>query len=104
MHPDHRLSRRRLLRHLLLGAPLAALFTRAARAAEAPLVAPDSPEAKALAYVSDARSSKEAAAGNHCGDCALYQGPSGSTRGPCQIFAGKDVQSAGWCRSWAPQM
>jgi High potential iron-sulfur protein len=101
------LTRRRLLRQLLLGAslaPVALAALRTARADGAPLVAVDSPEAKALAYVEDAKLAKEAKPGNHCGDCALYQGPGGSAQGPCQAFPGKAVKSAGWCRSWAPQM
>jgi hypothetical protein len=99
-----RLSRRRLLQQLLVGVPLVGVIAGAARAAEAPLVKVDSPEAKALGYVEDAKASKEAPGGNHCADCALFQGASGAAQGPCQIFPGKDVKAAGWCRSWAPQM
>jgi hypothetical protein len=80
------------------------MIAGAAAAAAAPLVKVDAPEAKALGYVEDAKASKEAQGGNHCGDCALFQGASGSAQGPCQIFPGKDVKAAGWCRSWAPQM
>jgi High potential iron-sulfur protein len=104
MHRAHAMSRRRLLQQLLVGVPLAAVIARAAHAADEPLVGVDAPEAKALGYVENAKASKEAPAGNHCGDCALYQGASGSAQGPCQIFAGKQVKAAGWCRSWSPQM
>ncbi len=103
MHRTGPLSRRHLLQQLLVGVPLAAALT-AASAAETPLLAPDSPEAKQLGYVEDARSAKDAGPGNHCGDCALYQGSADSAQGPCQLFAGKQVKAAGWCRSWAPQM
>lgn len=99
-----RMSRRRLLQQLLVGAPLAGVIAGAARADGGPLVAADSPEAKALGYVEDARTSKDSPGGNHCGDCALFQGASGSAQGPCQLFPGKQVKATGWCRSWAPQM
>lgn len=107
MPAKNSLTRRRLLRQLLLSvslAPVALVSVRGAHADGMPLVAVDSPEAKALAYVEDAKLAKEAKPGNHCGDCALYQGPGGSAQGPCQAFPGKAVKSAGWCRSWAPQM
>ena len=83
---------------------LAGVIAAAARADAAPLVKVDSPEAKALGYVEDAKASKDAPGGNHCGDCALFQGASSAAQGPCQIFPGKQVKAAGWCRSWAPQM
>ena len=104
MHQNGPLSRRHLLQQLLVGVPLAAAVTAAAVAAEAPLLAADSPEAKQLGYVEDAKAAREAGPGNHCGDCALYQGSASSAQGPCQLFAGKQVKAAGWCRSWAPQM
>lgn len=98
------ISRRRLLRQLLVGVPLAAALAAAVRAASDPLVAADSSEAKGLGYVEDAKASKEATGGNQCSNCALYQGASSATQGPCQLFPGKQVKAAGWCRSWAPQM
>ena len=104
MYRADRVSRRRLLQQLLVAVPLTGVIARAARADGEPLVAADSPEAKALGYVEDAKASKEALGGNHCGDCALFQGASGAAQGPCQIFPGKQVKAAGWCRSWAPQM
>jgi hypothetical protein len=104
MHRAPAMSRRRLLQQLLVGVPLAAAVARTALADGDPLVAVNSPEAKALGYVEDAKASKEAPGGNHCGDCALYQGASGKPQGPCQLFPGKQVKAAGWCKSWAPQM
>ena len=56
-----------------------------------------------MQYTEDAKSAK-GAQGNSCANCALYQGASGTTQGPCQLFPGKDVKAAGWCSSWAPQM
>jgi hypothetical protein len=102
-------ARRRLLKRLALGvslAPAAADLWRAALAASPapPLISVDSPEAKAVHYVEDASDAQGATPGNRCGNCGLYQGVSGATQGPCQLFPGKDVKQAGWCRSWAPQM
>ncbi len=101
------LSRRTLLQRLALGAslaPVAAAGLRCARAASAPLLSASSPEAKAVKYVEDAKAAQGATAGNNCANCALYQGPYGSTQGPCQLFPGKEVKAAGWCSSWAAQM
>jgi hypothetical protein len=84
---------------------LAAVRPRAiAAAAPAPLLDPGSAEAKAVKYVEDASKASGATAGSRCANCGLYQGPDGSTEGPCQLFAGKAVKAAGWCSSWAPQM
>jgi hypothetical protein len=101
------LSRRRLLRRLALGAsvaPLAAGALRATFAAAAPLLSIEAPEAKAVKYVENAKDAQGATPGSSCANCGLYQGPDGSTQGPCQLFPGKEVKAAGWCSSWAPQM
>jgi len=106
MSEEVSLSRRRLLRRLALGAsvaPLAAGALRTTRAAS-PLLSVDAPEAKAVKYVENARDAPGATAGNNCANCGLYQGPNGSSQGPCQLFPGKEVKAAGWCSSWAPQM
>jgi hypothetical protein len=100
-------SRRLLLQRLALGAsliPLTAGGIRRALAAPAPLLSVDAPEAKAVKYVEDAGKAQGATPGSSCANCGLYQGPNGSTQGPCQLFPGKDVKAAGWCSSWAPQM
>lgn len=95
-------SRRSLLQRLVLLAPaVPVLLTRAARAAA--LLSGQDPQAQALRYTEDARS-EPAAKDNRCANCALYQGPEGSTQGPCQLFAGREVKAAGWCSAWAPQM
>jgi hypothetical protein len=102
--PEH-LSRRQLMQRLALSltaAPLAVTLTAAAD--EPALLAVTAPEAKAVKYVEDAATAKDAQPGNNCGNCALYQGNYGSAQGPCQLFPGKAVKAAGWCSSWAPQM
>ena len=99
--------RRRLTASLLMGAivaPLSLLRSRPARAADRPLLDPSSPAARKVKYVPDASQAKAAAKGNSCANCGLYQGPSGSKQGACQLFTGKDVLAGGWCTSWEPQM
>lgn len=106
MPKETSLSRRRLLKRLALGvslAPIAAGGLKSARAADAPLLSVNAPEAKAVHYVEDAKAAKESA-GNTCATCGLYQGANGSAQGPCQLFPGKTVKAAGWCSSWAAQM
>ena len=108
MSEEISLSRRQLLQRLALGASVAAPLTvgawRRSYAAPAPLLSVDAPEAKAVKYVENVRDAHGAVPGNNCGNCALYQGPDGSTQGPCQLFPGKEVKAAGWCSSWAAQM
>jgi hypothetical protein len=107
MSEELSVSRRRLLQRLVLGvslAPLAAGALRESRAAAAPLLSVDAPEAKAVKYVEDAKDARGASPGSNCANCGLYQGPNGSTQGPCQLFPGKEVKATGWCSSWAPQM
>lgn len=64
------------------------------------------PQATALGYVDDAtRVDKKKypahAAGQVCGNCALYQGKPGEASGPCPLFGGKLVSAKGWCSAWA---
>ena len=94
------LSRRRLLQSLALGIAIAPLASPALLAADAPLVTPDDPTAKALNYVADASKASAAKPGSKCANCAIYQGAAGSAQGPCPVFGGKSVKAAGWCSSW----
>ncbi|MEP7139978.1 MAG: high-potential iron-sulfur protein [Caldimonas sp.] len=64
------------------------------------------PQAVALGYVSDASKADvkkypKYAAGQVCGNCALYQGKAGEAAGNCPLFAGKQVSAKGWCSAWA---
>jgi High potential iron-sulfur protein len=97
------MSRRTLLKSLVLAAAAGSLASVELGAAEAPLIAEDDPEAKAVKYVEDATQAREAG-GNRCDTCSLYQGRDGAAVGGCQLFKGKQVKAAGWCASWAPQM
>ena len=63
-------------------------------------------QASALGYVSDATKADakkfpKYAAGQNCGNCALYQGKAGDAAGNCPLFAGKQVSAKGWCSAWA---
>ncbi|MFT5218273.1 MAG: hypothetical protein ACI9LO_002177 [Planctomycetota bacterium] len=52
-------------------------------------------QAKALQY-----SHQSALADQFCGNCKLYTGDAASDWGPCAIFPGQKVASAGWCKAW----
>jgi nitrous oxide reductase len=100
-------SRRRFLK-AAAGTAAAAVaigtLPRFARAADLPHVAESDPTAKALGYVEDAGSSKDAKRmpGDTCANCQFYSGgPSGY--GPCQLFPGKSVNAKGWCVSHSPK-
>lgn len=70
------------------------------------MVAETDPQATALSYKADATKidkSKQSkyAAGQVCGNCALFQGAAGAAAGGCPLFAGKQVSSKGWCSAYA---
>jgi len=100
-HPD-KLSRRAMLCRVAVGLSLGSGLLRDARAAgpKLPLLKESDPEAKAVHYVENAGSSKEAASGANCANCSLYSSTSDSD-GSCTLFKGKLVKAAGWCNSWS---
>ncbi|MEY2893150.1 MAG: hypothetical protein RJA98_3058 [Pseudomonadota bacterium] len=64
------------------------------------------PQAVALGYVADATKADKKkfpkyAAGQACGNCALFQGKATDATGVCPLFAGKPVASKGWCSAYA---
>jgi len=82
----HHLSRRSLL--------LLALLSGGA-SANAPKVDEKDSMAKALGYVSKAKSA------DTCSTCSWYQGkPNDAAGGACSFFPGKNVDAQGWCRMW----
>ena len=87
--------------------PVAGAALIAARGAQAQAaVAANDPQAAALGYVADATKAdktkyKTYAAGQHCGNCQLYQGKAGDATGPCPLYAGKVVAANGWCSAYA---
>ena len=103
---EQNLSRRTVLQGAFLSLaaiPVVVASTQANAGTALPLVDPaKDPTAKALGYVADAKSTKDAAhkAGSICGNCALFQGKATDKQGPCSIFGGKNVLAAGWCKSW----
>jgi hypothetical protein len=63
------------------------------------------PQAAGLGYKADATKVDKAkapkyAAGQNCGNCALYQGGSAASGG-CPLFAGKQVAAKGWCTAYS---
>lgn len=63
-------------------------------------------QASALGYVADATKADakkfpKFAAGQVCGNCALFQGKAQDAWGGCPLFAGKQVAAKGWCSAWA---
>lgn len=62
--------------------------------------------AKALGYVADATKVDAKAnpmfkAGSNCSNCVQLQGKAGDAFRPCNLFPGKLVASAGWCKVYA---
>ncbi len=96
-------SRRSFLMTVSAGAAGLATVTQAQ--AQAKLDEKD-PQAVALGYVADATKTDtkkfpKYAAGQICGNCALYQGKPTDAYAGCPLFAGKQVSVKGWCSAWA---
>jgi hypothetical protein len=93
------ITRRALMKGgLVAGAlvPVAGLFINtAAYGGDSPALDPSEPTAKALNYVT-----KSAKADQNCANCSQFKGKAGDAMGPCAIFPGKSVASAGWCSGW----
>jgi hypothetical protein len=69
-------------------------------------VSESDPQAVGLGYKEDAAKVDKAkfpkfAAGQHCGNCALFQGKAADAVGACAIFPGKTVANKGWCSAYA---
>lgn len=90
----------------LLGATaLAFPLTSAAVAQALPHLTDQDPQAQALHYTDnvsqlDASRNPTHIAGTKCANCKLYQGGSGDTFGPCQLYPGKAVSANGWCMGY----
>lgn len=88
---------------IALAASGASLATQARAQA---LVDEKDAQAVGLGYVADAKRADakkypKFADGQHCANCALYQGKAGDKAGGCPLFAGKQVAANGWCNAWA---
>lgn len=88
--------------------------TPAAAAGTLALASPKDPQAMALNYVEKHSDIKNKALqvdksgvkwlDQKCNNCSFYGKEStisGKAAGPCPLFPGKAVVSAGWCSSWA---
>ena len=91
----HNSSRRTLLKAgvALSLAPVAALTST--RVFASGQLDPENPQAVALEYVH-----ASAVSGQSCANCKLYTGDASAEWGPCAIFPGQNVASAGWCKAW----
>jgi hypothetical protein len=102
---DQKFPRRALLKGALLGVaavPVASLLSRSALAAGGK-VDPNEPQAKSLGYVEDAtkvdpKANPNYKAGQICGNCLQAQVKAGAEYVPCNIFAGREVHTKGWCK------
>lgn len=97
-------SRRRFIQIVPVAG--AALLGAGAASAQGALVSEKDPQAVALGYVADATKAdkakyKQYAAGQHCANCALYQGKATDADGGCPLFGTKKVRGKGWCSAWA---
>ena len=100
-------QRRELLKGALwsvVAIPVASLYTRKANAA-GPALSEQDPQAKALGYVVDAnkvdvKSNATYKAGQTCANCLQLTGNAGEAQRPCNLFPGKTVAAAGWCKAW----
>ncbi len=87
-------------------APAPAPAEAPAAASNLPMADPKDAASVALGYVAEGSQTDVAkypkyAAGQACGNCALFGGKSGDAAGPCPLFAGKQVNAKGWCSAYA---
>jgi hypothetical protein len=104
---DSSFHRRQLLKSALAGfiALPASGLLREAEAAELPHLDEKDPLAVAVAYVPnaskvDAAKNPQYKPGTKCSNCIQLQGKEGDPWRPCNLFPGKLVASAGWCKVW----
>lgn len=96
------IKRRKLLSMMGASAaviPVSALVASLpSHADDAPVVDPASAQAQALQYVSESDKGDQ-----NCGNCTLFTGAEGDAQGPCPLFPGSAVMSAGWCSAYVPK-
>jgi hypothetical protein len=100
---DDKLSRRQLLQTAIAGLAAVPAASILAGRADAEMLSESDATAKSLGYVADAKKVDAKAnpnykPGQQCANCMQYTGKAAS--GPCNIFPGKDVAAAGWCKVW----
>src|ERR1700712_2631137 len=102
------LDRRTMLKAALMGSAVLPLVLRSqrAQAAAQPLLDVNDPVGKSLGYTPESAKVNAAENPTHkpdqkCGNCVQFQGKAGDKQGACNLFPGKDVLGAGWCKVWA---
>ena len=106
---QHEMSRRDLLKSVLVAGaliPAFGLIANDSRAAELTPLDPNEPGPKAFGFVADAATVDVTAyptfkVGQHCSVCAQFKGNTTDARGGCSIFEGRSVPAGGWCQVWA---
>lgn len=104
---SEKIQRRSFLKGAVIGAvavPMAAQVAQAGQAA-LPLVDPNDAGAKALGYVHDAAKVDAKANPTYkptqkCANCIQYVGKATDAQAGCNLFPGKAVKGAGWCKVW----
>jgi hypothetical protein len=92
-------TRRALLARVAVGVAVTVAAAPEALAEES-VVSEDEAAARAVQYVSDAARAANAKPGQTCANCSLSDSKPGAQLGHCTLFAGRLVQSAGWCAAW----
>lgn len=102
---DARYDRRAVLKSVLIALPATALSRHATAQDSLPHMEESESLAKAMGYVHDATKIDtdrvpQFKAGSNCENCMQLQGNEGEEWRPCKLFAGKLVNSNGWCKVW----
>jgi hypothetical protein len=93
---NHEITRRKLLKTMALVGVFPSITISSVKAlASSPQLDPGNAQAKALEY-----NHQSPIADKNCSNCRLYTGYSSQDWGPCAIFPGQEVASAGWCKAW----
>jgi hypothetical protein len=104
-----KVTRRLLVKNLIVAAASAGLFARRSRSDELKRLDVKDPTAVALGYVEnvsqvDLKKYPTYAQGSNCENCLQLQGSPGNNYRPCSLFPGKLVSVSGWCKGWTPEM
>jgi hypothetical protein len=91
-----KLTRRNFLKAVtLFGISPSIIISGMKALASSPQLDPENAQAKALEY-----SHQSSIADKNCANCRLYTGVVSQGWGPCAIFPGQNVATAGWCKAW----
>lgn len=90
------MKRRDFMKMSGLAAGAVLIPVRQLHAEDLPHLAEDEPQAKALGYVA-----QSTVQGSYCSNCTQATGDLGADWLGCNIFPGKQVKAAGWCKAWS---